>query len=243
MKSNLSVTDHYSNYFYTQKALTPELKKQAYNVRYRVYYEDRKMISADSVSNELEFDEWDNEAIHSLLVLKKNHLPIGNVRLIIANESSDMKLPVEEHYKRPFDFSKVGFTKLRSGKTGEISRMAILPSFRRRPADINYSANQIDNRVDLENRRYPINYMPMCLAFAAIELMLEQQLDYGVALMEPRLAKLLVRFGIELKQIGQTIDYFGLRAPFCIFPDQSYQNLSSEYRILFDTIRSELIQS
>ncbi|MBE0437287.1 MAG: PEP-CTERM/exosortase system-associated acyltransferase [Methylomicrobium sp.] len=243
MNSNLSLIDHYSKYFCTQKALSPDLKKQAYNLRYRVYYEDQKMISADSVSNEEEFDEWDDDAIHSLLLLKKNHLPIGNVRLIIANESSDMKLPVEKHYKHPFDFSKLGLTNLRAGRTGEISRMAILPSFRRRPADINYSANQVNNRVDLENRRYPVNYMPMCLAFAAIELMLEQKLDYGVALMEPRLAKLLVRFGIELKQIGQTIEYFGLRAPFCIFPEQSYQNLSPEYRILSDTIRSELIQS
>lgn len=240
MHSNLSVTDHYSNYFYTRKAMTPALKEQAFYIRYCVYCEELKKLSPKSATELQETDDWDIDSTHVLLFHKTESKAIGNARVIRIDQFSDKKLPIELYYKNAFDFSNVEINSLREGRVGEVSRMALLPYFRRRQCDRDYSVDTVDKHVDTNNRRFPINYLPMCLAYASIALLIEQQLDYGVALMEPRLAKLLVRFGIVLKQIGQPIDHFGLRAPYLIFPENTYQNLTPEYQCLFDTIRSEL---
>lgn len=240
MHSNLSVTDHYSNYFYTRKAMTPALREQAFYIRYCVYCEELKKLSPTSATELQETDDWDMDSTHVLLFHKTNHIPIGNMRVICLNKNPEKKLPIELYYKNKFDFSNTGIHSLREGRMGEVSRMAILSSFRRRSSDRDFSVKESGNPSDHDNRRFPINYLPMCLTFAGLAVLIEQKLDYGVALMEPRLAKLLERFGINLKQIGQPIDHFGLRAPFLIFPENSYQNLTPEYQCLYDSIRSEL---
>lgn len=243
MISDQDIKSHYLKYFYTLKASTSELKATAYKIRYQVYYEEENMISSQNVSENFETDGWDSDAVHSLLFHRPSDQPIGVVRLIPLGQNRNKRLPIEEHYKKPFDFGATHISRLNEGKTGEISRMAILSSFRRRPTDRNYALHSSEDDGSMGGRRFPINYMPMCLAFAAINLMIEAYLDYGVALMEPRLAKLLVRYGVVLKQIGQPFDYFGLRAPYLIFPEQTYRNLSGDFRCLFDTIREQLSSS
>lgn len=240
MNDTMTLYEHYQNYFYAVKANTPDLLEQAYHVRYQVYCEELKKLSPNSENEFQESDEWDHDAIHAVLGYKKDKKPIGNIRIITLEGGTEKKLPIELYYKKEFDFKGSGITTLREGKTGEVSRMALISRFRRRPSDKNYSLNNNMRENDHENRRFSTNYLPMCLTFAGLALLIEQKLDYGVALMEPRLAKLLVRFGINLKQIGQPIDHFGLRAPFLIFPENSYQNLTPEYQCLYDVIRSEL---
>lgn len=240
MNNTITLCEHYQKYFYTIKAITPDLLNQAYHVRYQVYCEELKKLSPNSENEFQESDPWDGNAVHSLLVYKDEQKPIGNIRIIIADDCADKKLPIELYYHNEFNFKGSGISSLRDGKTGEVSRMALISQFRRRPSDKNYSLNDNIRENDHENKRFPVNYLPMCLTFSSISLMLEQALDYGIALMEPRLARLLVRFGVELKQVGNPIDHFGMRAPFLIFPEKTYHNLTSEYQSLFDIIRSEL---
>ncbi|MGR9045354.1 MAG: PEP-CTERM/exosortase system-associated acyltransferase [Gammaproteobacteria bacterium] len=240
MISGQDIKSHYLKYFYTLKASSEELREQAYKIRYQVYYEEQKMISAQEVGDRYETDVWDSDSIHSLLFHRPSNRPIGNIRLILLGNKSNKMLPIEEHYQKSFDLSAIHVSHLRTGKTGEISRMAILSSFRRRAADNSDSYGLGKNNEAMDGRRFPINYMPMCLTFAAINLMIEQRLDYGIALMEPRLARLLGRYGVTLKQVGQTIDYFGSRAPYLIFPESTQQNIAEDYRGLFDIIGHEL---
>jgi len=222
------------------KATSPELKKVAFHIRYRVYFEEQRMIVDDASGERIESDLWDPYAIHALLYHKPTGQPIGNVRLIPLHVSPTQTLPVEEHYPKPFDFSQAPVKHIRIGKTAEVSRMLILSSFRRRKSDINYDI-EIDEQADLKDeKRFPVNYLPVCLIFATAILMLEEKLDYGIGLMEPRLARLLMRFGVGLTQIGETTDYFGQRAPYLIFPEPIYRNLNADYRLLYDTIQSEL---
>ena len=240
MISEQDIKSHYLKYFYTLKASTSELREQAYKIRYQVYFEEQKMISSQHVGDSFETDDWDADAIHSLLFYRSSNQPIGNIRLISLGNNGNKILPIEQHYNKAFNFSATHISHIRDGKTGEISRMAILSSFRRRAADQNDLFGIGKNNKEMGIRRFPINYMPMCLTFAAINLMIEQRLDYGVALMESRLAKLICRYGVILKQVGQPIDFFGLRAPYLIFPEATQQHLVDDYRGLFDIIGQEL---
>lgn len=241
MGCDLNLTSHYKKYFRMLKASSPEMKKIAFNIRYRVYFEEQQMIAKNVSSDRLETDLWDSCSIHTLLYHKPSGQPIGNVRLIPLEVSPTKTLPVEEHYQKPFDFSRAPVKDIRIGKTGEVSRMLILSSFRRRKSDLNPAWEMEQGAGDANDNRFPVNYLPVCLIFATAILMLEEKLDYGIGLMEPRLARLLARFGVGLNQIGEATDYFGQRAPYLIFPEPIYKNLSSEYQALYDTIKSELI--
>lgn len=240
MSRDPDITSHYQKYFYMVKASTPELKILAYNIRYEVYYEEYQWPPHQQTGNNFESDIWDQCSIHGLLFHRPTNKAIGNVRLIPLDTSITDTLPIEEHCKPLFDFSNTPVTHLRQGRTGEISRMAIISSFRRRSSDHDYSYETEEANLKGSDKRFPINYMPMCLTFAAIILLLEKRLDYGVALMEPRLARLLTRYGVELKQIGEPIEHYGLRAPFLIFPEDTFRNLPSEYKNLFNAIKQEL---
>ncbi|WP_374090205.1 PEP-CTERM/exosortase system-associated acyltransferase [Methylomicrobium lacus] len=241
MPCDVSLLSHYQKYFRMLKAACPELQKVAFHIRYRVYFEEQNMIAADTLGEHLETDLWDPCSIHSLLYHKPSSQPIGNVRLVPRDVSPTKTLPVEEHYPKPFNFSRAPVKDIRSGKTDEVSRMLILSSFRRRKGDLNYAAENDSSDGGKDDNRFPINYLPVCMIFAAAILMLEERLDYGVGLMEPRLARLLARFGVGLHQIGEPMDYFGQRAPYLIFPQPIYKDLSPDYRALYDSIRSELL--
>ncbi|MEC4747750.1 PEP-CTERM/exosortase system-associated acyltransferase [Methylomicrobium sp. Wu6] len=242
MLGDSTLISHYKKYFRMIKATSPELKKIAFHIRYRVYYEEKKIIASDMLGEGLETDLWDPCSIHALLYHKPTNQPIGNVRLVPLHVSPTQTLPVEEHYPKPFDFSRAPVEHIRTGKTAEASRMLILSSFRRRESDMNGDfENEQEATGDANGKRFPVSYLPVCMIFATAILMQEEKLDYGVGLMEPRLARLLTRFGVGLHQIGETVDYFGHRAPYLIFPEPIYKNLNSEYRALYDTIQSELL--
>jgi N-acyl amino acid synthase of PEP-CTERM/exosortase system len=242
MFGDLNLVSHYKKYFRMLKATSPEMKKIAFNIRYRVYFEEQNMIAANALDTErLETDLWDACSIHTLLYHKPSSQPIGNVRLIPLDASPTKTLPLEEHYPNPFDFSRAPVCDIRSGKTGEVSRMLLLSSFRRRKSDQNYDLESGELSEYQREKRFPINYLPVCLIFATAILMLEEKLDYGVGLMEPRLARLLMRFGVGLNRIGEATDYFGPRAPYLIFPESIYKNLSPDYQALYDAIQSELV--
>jgi len=241
MPCDLSLISHYQKYFRMLRATSPELKKTAFHIRYRVYFEEQNMIAADTLGEPLETDLWDPCSIHTLLYHKPSGQPIGNVRLIPLHVSPTRTLPVEEHYPKPFDFSAAPVKDIRIGKTAEVSRMLILSSFRRRKGDLDYTVENDLSDGGMGDKRFPINYLPVCMIFATAILMLEEKLDYGVGLMELRLARLLARFGVGLNQIGEPVDYFGRRAPYLIFPEPIYKNLSPDYQDLYDTIRSDLL--
>lgn len=239
MPENLH-TEGYKNNFYTAKATTDQYKELAYQVRYQVYVKEQGYFSERDVIENCEKDPWDAVSIHSLLFHKASGRLIGCVRLIPLIVQDGYKLPVELHYTHEFNFKNLPIDHLRAGKTGEVSRMAVISDFKRRKEDKEYSARDFGDGFERNKRRYPNNLIPLSLTFAAINLMIEAGLDYAVAIMELRLAKLLTMFGVKLDQIGEPHDYYGLRAPFVIYPELTYQNLKPEYKVLFNVIKEEL---
>lgn len=236
----MNILSHYQNYFKTVIATTPKLKKQAYKLRYQVYYEEHKMVSANNICGELETDIWDQNSIQCLLFYKPRNKAIGTIRIIPLATSITDSLPIEQSYPKPFDFNSTPISHLHQGRTGEVSRMAILSSFRCWPTDCMHSIES-DKLVPVSREKRLIFYfIPMVLAFSANILIEKKKLDYVVSLMEPVLARLLLRFGIKLKQIGEPIDYYGLRAPFLIFTQETYSNLPLVYKELYNVIAEEL---
>jgi N-acyl amino acid synthase of PEP-CTERM/exosortase system len=234
------VLQHYQKYFYAVHANNPELKTLAYQLRYKVYseeYGDNVFKAGNDL--EIETDEYDDEACHCLLFHKPTDTPIGYIRLVPYNEKSKRLLPLEHICHNSFDKNLISLAELRTQKTGEVSRMAIESTFRRRAYDVSFQLRDKSSSV-ANNRRMKINYLPLCIALMGILSAQESKLSYSVALMEPRLAKLLKMFGIQLRQIGSEVEFHGLRAPFIHYPQGSDDRLRTEFRELYALIKEEL---
>ncbi|MBF6647672.1 PEP-CTERM/exosortase system-associated acyltransferase [Methylobacter sp. BlB1] len=232
MKNKEDIGSHYSKYFQIVNANTEELRKIAYKLRHEVYIEEFGYH---------EFDEYDEYSLHCLLFHKPSNQAIGYIRLIPQIEKLNNQLPIEKFYGKPFDFNTARVNMAEKTNIGEVSRMAIMPSFRRRLSDNNDRESfKQSEKIAHPDNRYPINYLPMCLVSAAMHFAFARNIEYCLAMVEPKLAILLRRLGVQFDQIGQPFEFFGTRVPHVFYPEITYKNLTPEFRSLSDKISSEL---
>ena len=237
----MDIIQHYRKYFFIRKADTPELKKKAFQLRYKVFIEEcNYSIGNCNHSEKTESDLHDNYALHSLLFHKSNtDKPIGYIRLIPYCKEHFPLLPIEESGKFHF-YDSILTDQLRTPRTGEVSRMAILPLFRRRLYDTGIHGSTSEQEELIGNRRFKIDYLPMSLILSSISFLFDKGLDYTVVMLERPLFLLLKRLGVCSQQIGDYVEYNGLRAPFMLFPSKTFDNLKPEFKELFNVIHQEL---
>ena len=239
MEKEVDIVTHYQQYFSMVKAVTPQEKDLAYKLRHDVFHNDCGFHDLGNLSSELlEKDEYDDQAIHSLLFHKETDQAIGYIRLIIANGNYKNALPVETYYKRQFNLKSLAKKTIDHEKRCEISRMSLISSFRRRKADFYLKKDASDSIA--ESRRYPVNYLPICLIFAVMHSMQDEKMNYALAFVEKRLPLFLKHFGAQISQIGEPVECYGSRAPVILHLKESYDHLQQEYQKLYKFIGKEL---
>jgi N-acyl amino acid synthase of PEP-CTERM/exosortase system len=75
---------------------------------------------------------------------------------------------------------------------------------------------------------------------AAATMTIEIGVKHVYVMMEPRLARSMKFVGINFVQLGQAIDYHGLRAPYYINASIFMENLSPGFKCLYKTIQIEI---
>ncbi len=235
MHQTMDLKSHFNEFFYITRINTPELLDQAFKLRYEVYikdcgYEFHNPYGAD----EIEKDSYDEHSYHCLLFHKPTNNPIGYIRLIPYKKNGGYLLPVE---KFGINFKKSIISKLRSSTMGEISRMAIHPSFRRRLSDRLYKFECSENS---NGSRFRVNYLPASLVLACGALMKNHHMEHSVALMEYKLAVLIKKYGVVFEKIGDSIQLNGTRTPFLMSSQEIYENLSDDFKELFTSIDNQI---
>lgn len=231
----MDLASHYNKFFYVVQANTPELLDTAYKLRYEVYVKDCGYeFHNPYASDEIEKDNYDESSLHCLLFHKPTDTAIGYIRLIPFQKKEDYHLPIE---KFGIHFNKGFYTRIRSPEFGEISRMAIHPSFRRRLSDRLYL---FEDKTDTEGSRFRVNYLPVCLVLACGVLLNDNNIEYSVALMERKLAVLIRKYGVVSRKIGESISLNGIRAPYLMKNREIYSSLNAEFKTLYDIIQTEL---
>lgn len=241
--TNSGTVDHYKKYFRMVHADSDKHRHEAYDLRFQVFCQEfgYHFKGADYL-NKIERDEYDDQAQHCLLIHKPSNRAIGYIRLIIAEKRGVAEhLPIE-FYCNSIDKEKFDFDKLGGKKLGEFSRLAVIPIFRRRKSDEPkpYSfASDADFGTE-EERRCHLPVISLSLSLAGFAMTLQNGIDYGVALMEPRLVFLLKRYGILFNEIGRIMDYFGPRAPYLLQIQETLGRLNADARSLLAVIHEEL---
>jgi N-acyl-L-homoserine lactone synthetase len=155
-------------------------------LRYEVYCLEQRFVDAARCTDGRESDEYDPHAIHFAAATDRGEV-VATLRLVL---DSPLRFPLERHAAGLLDHRP----RAERPRTGEVSRLIIAERYR--AATI----------------REPL------ILFGLFRHLYEEAwrmgLDYLVAAMEGRLARLLRRLGFPFVPLGEPISYFGEVTPY-----------------------------
>jgi N-acyl amino acid synthase of PEP-CTERM/exosortase system len=241
--NTFSIADNFDQYFKIIFANTKELRQEAFKIRYGVYSEE--LGWEPSNDTKMETDEYDQCAYHCLLQHRRTGTFAGCIRLIIPPISNPaLPLPFEKNCLESARLNVLNPAELRRGSFGEISRLAVLASFRRRDKEQNVPYIITDvapNKIysEDERRNFPNIAMGLYLSGLALTSLCNH---VGLfVMMEPRLNKRLQRFGLPFLQVGDEMNYHGNRAMFYLSQSDFFTDLNEEMMKLYKLIHNELL--
>lgn len=239
---SFSLAENFDEYFEIIVADTDELKKESYKIRHMVYADELGWEPTNEQG--METDECDPYAFSLLLVHKRTKAFAGTVRLVIPPMTSpESQLPFELHCAESIIKEVIDPDTLPRGTFGEISRLSVPNSFRRRldeqhkPFVIN-EVGKGDVFSEEERRNFPNIAIGLYLGVIAMVNMCNH--SHMFVVVEPRLKKRLGRLGLNFVQCGEELDYHGIRALFYLDQNGFVANLNKEIRALYDLVEGQL---
>lgn len=239
-----SIAKNFNQFFQIKFADTKLLREEAFKIRYGVYCDELGWEPENVL--QMETDDCDDYAYHCLLKHKRTGVYAGCVRLVIPPvQIPDLALPFEKNCLHSARKEVLDSTKLTRGSFGEISRLAVLTSFRRRkrekkaPFIIN-AVNSGTIYTEEEHRHFPNIAMGLYIAAVALADICNHVGSF--VMMEPKLNRRLKRFGLPFEQIGDEIDYHGMRAMFFLSRNNFCSQLTPELKELYLQIYNDLVK-
>jgi N-acyl amino acid synthase of PEP-CTERM/exosortase system len=234
----LNIGVGFSRYFTAVPALTDDLRRTAYRIRHDVYCRD---LGFEPVrENGLETDDCDAHSAHALLRSVASGEYVGCIRLIFTRpERRDAALPFERLCAGVIDRSIADPERMPRERIAEVSRLAVLPGYRRRRGEARTPATI--SRRDFgtaDQPRFP--YIPVGLYLAMIAQARLHGIDTVFMLTEVRLANHLRRLGVDVRRIGGAIEHRGPRIPSMLGVESVVRGLNFVVRPLYEVIEREV---
>lgn len=207
-------------------ANTETLRKKVYRVRHKVFCSELGYDMRNVRGHE--FDEYDAGSLHVLLRQRDNGNPIGCFRLVMPQSDSDVWLPFDNYGvphvdERLFDWSRVN-----RARSVEVSRLALSPQAR---------------KCGVSEGGPSDPYMATAMFYAVTALVLKLGTEDLFMVIEPRLGRLISRYGFSLDQISPPFEYYGQRATFSAYRSRIVDELArlkTPWRSLYDVIENQL---
>lgn len=242
--SSYSIAENFNKYFKIQFANSKMLRQEAFKIRYGVY--SRELGWEPENELEMETDEYDDYSYHCLLEHRRTEVFAGCIRLIIPPvKDPTLQLPFEANCLDSARKDVLDSTTFARGSFSEISRLAVLESFRRRNKEksVPFVLSEMNPETvfsEEERRNFPNIAIGLYLGGLALANLCNHRGMF--VMMEPRLNKRLQRFGLPFEQVGEVVDYHGLRAMFYLDRDKFNSELSDELLELYKIIHSDLVK-
>jgi N-acyl amino acid synthase of PEP-CTERM/exosortase system len=234
----LNLGDAFKKYFEVVPAMTSELKDHVFRIRHNVYCEELKFEPVRPDGRET--DAYDEHSLHCLLRSVNTGEFVGCTRLIRTRpEDPYYPLPFERTCSETLDRSIIDPQNLPRHKIGEVSRLAVLSTYRRRKGEQGSVTGLSDESFgDAARPRFP--YIPVGLYLGIIELSLQHGIDTIFVLTEPRLASQFARLGVKVERIGGAVTHRGERIPSMMNCRSIVDGLNFLTRPLYKVIASEV---
>lgn len=218
-------------------------KHRIYRLRYDVYCEELAYEKPTDEVSRLEYDIFDQNALHCLIEHRRTGLAAACARLIMPESGSPPpldRLPMESYGGRSLTHPFLHPAKLPTESYYEISRLAIARAFRPRIKGSEVPGIT-DNPHDFsQEERATFSMLVSGLFLAGYALGCMSNKDMAFAMMEPKLPRLLSMAGFHFTKVGDTIDFHGQRSAYCIGREQAEAGMKKELQPLFGHIQNEL---
>ncbi len=239
--SPATIVTMFDHYFDVVLADSVERRHAVFRVRFDVYCREFRYEREEDCPNGMEQDEYDAQALHAMIVHRASGAAAGCVRIIRRDVSTvHGVLPLEFNCGHTLDHEKLRPESLPAGAVCEISRLAVHPSYRRRAGESESPLGDLSLSTisETERRAYPL--VSIALFLAATAMVHTTRLPHVFAMMEPRLARLLKRSGLQFLQVGNLTDFHGPRAAHYIDVDDAIGGLKPEVLALYQLIHDKL---
>ena len=231
--SSHPISSEFNRYFQVVFADTPELREEVYRIRYDVYCRELGYEPVENFPDRLEQDVHDKRSRHCLLMHRHRKVYAGCVRLVMPDPSDPgCRLPFEEPCEGSLYPELIEPILEHRHAVGELSRLAVPEHFRRRKGDKGHPIGSLEMLPPKPNELRQFLHIPMGLYLACSAIGVITGLEGVFAMMEPRLARHLQRFGIIFQQVGDIVDHHGPRAAFYISRQTLLDYLNPEIRKL-----------
>ncbi|GAA5215277.1 PEP-CTERM/exosortase system-associated acyltransferase [Corallincola platygyrae] len=237
-----TLADNFDRYFGIKYAKSSAMRNFAYRIRHQVYAEELGWEPCNS--QEMETDTCDPYSHVCLLEHRTSGQYAGTIRLVIPPvHASQSKLPFEQHCMESCWPEVINPADLERGTFGEISRLAVPDTFRRRRDEKGKPFVLNENSTpraftEEERRNFPNIAIGLYLAAIALVDICHHQCVF--VMMEPRLQRHLMRFGLPFEQAGEAMEYHGTRALYALPQEKLTRYLSKEVAELYDLIKQQL---
>jgi N-acyl amino acid synthase of PEP-CTERM/exosortase system len=185
---------------------------EVFRIRHDVYCRDLgwEPVRADG----REIDEFDRHSIHCLLTRHMTGEAVGCTRLILARpEDPGHRLPFEESCRDVLDRSIADPQRMSRKSLGEVSRLAVLKSFRRRKGEEVVPAPMSDDDFGPQGSEGRFPFIPLSLYLGAAAVARRLEIEHVFVLTEPRLASHFARIGFDIRRVGGCVEHNGIRVP------------------------------
>jgi putative PEP-CTERM/exosortase system-associated acyltransferase len=211
------ITDNFSfdRNFEVFLANTPESKALHYHIRYQVYCDEMGYEDKERFPDQLEIDDWDNRAVHFIVLHKQSGSWVGALRLVL----NDNRLPFQDFCSLENEINPVDFL-----QSAELSRLCVLKDVRRYSAKkfAPYGMCYEEDRSGLESPNVKMLYshknmglsIMWGLLHAAAQYCDDRHTNNLYLLVAPALVYTIKKEGFCLEQIGEPCEHRGTRLPF-----------------------------
>lgn len=182
------------------------LRDCVHQLRYQAYCVENPFEDAANHPRRRESDEFDERAVHSLLVHTASSKPVGCVRLIVHDVAEGTgPLPITQACEGLDTLHKLCST---GHRVGEVSRFCLS----REALGEAYQTIRIDKGTRVP-RAHDSFTATLALLSAVVGMAVAEDVSHICALMAPTLLRLFAGFGLRLAPLGPLVQFHGLRQP------------------------------
>jgi len=210
------------------------LKEEIYRLRYDVYVSEFGFEKKEDHPSGLERDIYDSHSVELAAIEQINaetQKTIGTIRLILHSEHG---FPIENAV--PVDFTE---EKPSIDRIAEISRLTISREYRRRQGDGLYGVGSylkaseggmLLDREKSQNAKVRIQpYLILGLFKELYQVSKKLGITHWYMITEKKLWYALKRFDLIFRQIGEPVQYHGLRIPYLGIVEEIEQHLMKKH--------------
>ncbi len=238
LTETLDLGHSFKRYFEIVPAFSNVLRDEVYRIRHEVYCEDLKFEPLQR--DRRESDEYDAHSVHFLLRNVHTQEFIGCARIIFPpSKDPHHPLPFEITCADTLDRSIIDPVSLPRHHIAEVSRLAVIASYRRRKGEASKAIGIADEDFGVsQSRRFP--YIPISLYLGTFELARLHKIETLFILTEERLALHFIKLGFDLKFIGHPIDHHGMRVPSMMSVSGTIANIRENLQPLYRVIAGDI---